>query len=111
MSGHRDQVAPLPFRRRFARCRSQGGLHGVGPLGGFFGLYAVAVELPFSTAIMLRSVAEIARSEGEDLDDIEARLSCVGVVALAAKTKEDNDAELGYLGCSGNTRAGTADPR
>jgi hypothetical protein len=43
---------------------------------------------------MLRSIADIARSEGEDLDDIEARLSCVGVLALGARTKQDNDAEL-----------------
>ena len=68
-----------------------------GAIGGFFGLYALAVELPFSTAIMLRSIAEIARHEGENLDDIEARLSCVSVLALGAKTKEDNDAELGYF--------------
>ena len=72
-------------------------MHGSGALGGFFGLYALAVELPFSTAIMLRSIAQIARSEGEDLDDIEARLSCVSVLALGAKTKEDNDAEVGYF--------------
>lgn len=33
-------------------------------------MYGLPVELPFSTAIMLRSIADIARSEGEDLDDI-----------------------------------------
>lgn len=35
--------------------------------GGAFGLPALAVELPLSTTIMLRSIADIARSEGEDL--------------------------------------------
>ena len=35
--------------------------------GGAFGLPALAIELPVSTTIMLRSIADIARSEGEDL--------------------------------------------
>jgi hypothetical protein len=38
-----------------------------GAAGGTFGLAALPVELPVSTVIMLRSIAEIARSEGEDL--------------------------------------------
>jgi hypothetical protein len=46
-----------------------------------FGMSALAVALPVSTAIMLRSVAEIARQEGENLDDIEVRLACVSVLA------------------------------
>ena len=48
-------------------------------LGCFFAMYALAIELPFSTAIMLRSIAGIARQEGENLDDIDARLACVSV--------------------------------
>src|SRR6476619_4189110 len=36
-----------------------------GAIGGFFGMYGLPVELPVSTAIMLRSIANIARSEGE----------------------------------------------
>ena len=38
-----------------------------GAAGGTFGLAALPVELPVSTTIMLRSIADIARSEGEDL--------------------------------------------
>ena len=68
-----------------------------GALGGFFGMAALAVELPFSTAIMLRSIAEIARQEGENLDDIEARLACVSVLALGSHHKDDDDAEVGYF--------------
>lgn len=75
-----------------------------GALGGFFGMSALAVELPFSTAIMLRSIAEIARSEGEDLENFEARLSCISVLALGARYKGDDNAELGYFG----VRAGLA---
>ena len=40
-----------------------------GGIGGFFGLPALAIELPISTTIMLRSVADIARSEGENIND------------------------------------------
>ena len=36
-----------------------------GGIGGLFGLPALAVELPISTTIMLRSIADIARHEGE----------------------------------------------
>ncbi len=35
--------------------------------GGAFGLATLPIELPISTIIMLRSIADIARSEGEDL--------------------------------------------
>ena len=33
-----------------------------GAVGGFFGLAALAIELPISTGIMLRSIADIARA-------------------------------------------------
>jgi hypothetical protein len=53
-----------------------------GAAGGAFGLAALAVELPVSTTIMLRSVAQIARAEGEDLTKPEAALACIEVFAL-----------------------------
>lgn len=65
--------------------------------GGAFGLPALAVELPISTTIMLRSIADIARSEGEDLNDPEARLQCVQVLALGGKSKSDNGTESAYF--------------
>ena len=65
--------------------------------GGAFGLPALAVELPVSTTIMLRSIADIARSHGEDLNSPEARLQCVQVLALGGRTKSDNGAETGYF--------------
>ena len=53
-----------------------------GAVGGAFGLPALVVELPVSTTIMMRSIADIARAEGEELDTLEARLACVEVFAL-----------------------------
>jgi hypothetical protein len=43
-----------------------------GAVGGGFGLAALPVELPISTIIMLRSIGDVARSEGEDLSDPES---------------------------------------
>lgn len=68
-----------------------------GAAGGAFGLSALAIELPVSTTIMLRSVAEIARGEGEDLRTAEARIECVQVLALGGKSPRDDAAETGYF--------------
>ena len=45
-----------------------------GAVGGSFGLAALPIELPISTVIMLRSIGDIARAEGEDLRDPETAL-------------------------------------
>lgn len=65
-----------------------------GGIGGAFGLASLPVELPLSTAIMLRSIADIARSEGHDLRSVEVKLNCLEVFALGAKG--DSAAESGY---------------
>ncbi|MGA2175125.1 MAG: EcsC family protein [Verrucomicrobiota bacterium] len=56
-----------------------------GGIGGAFGLAALPVELPLSTTIMLRSIADIARSEGHDLSRIEIKLACLEVFAFGGK--------------------------
>lgn len=68
-----------------------------GLLGGAFGLPALLVELPTTTVMMLRSILDIARSEGEDLDDHEARLSSMEVFALGAPTAGEDVAESAYF--------------
>lgn len=68
-----------------------------GAVGGAFGLPALAIELPISTTIMLRSIADIARSEGENLMMPEARLECVQVLALGGRSKSDDGTETGYF--------------
>jgi hypothetical protein len=67
-----------------------------GATGGFFGTPGLVVELPISTIVMLRSIADIARSEGENLKSIESKLACIEVLALGGKSKEDDAAETGY---------------
>ena len=55
-----------------------------GAVGGAFGLATLPVELPLSTTMILRAVADIARTQGEDLGDPEALLACVEVFALGS---------------------------
>jgi hypothetical protein len=68
-----------------------------GAAGGAFGLSALAIELPVSTAIILRSIADIARSEGEDIRTPEAKVECVQVLALGGRSKDDDATEAGYF--------------
>lgn len=65
--------------------------------GGAFGLPALVIELPVSTTIMLRSIADIARSEGEDMCSAESKLACLEVFALGGRTSQDDAAESGYF--------------
>lgn len=67
-----------------------------GGVGGFFGISAIAVELPISTTIMLRSIADIARSEGESISEVEVKLACLEVFALGGASKSDDGTESGY---------------
>ena len=78
------------------------GLHrwlvaGTGAVGGAFGLAGLPIELPVSTIVMLRSIADIARSEGERLHSVEAKLACIEVFALGGRTGLDDASESAYF--------------
>ena len=75
-----------------------------GGIGGFFGLPALTIELPISITIMLRSIADIARSQGEDINRIESKIACIEVFALGGPSTKDDDSESGYFA----VRAGLA---
>jgi hypothetical protein len=69
-----------------------------GAIGGAFGLTALAVELPFSTTVMLRSIADIAASEGENIRYIDTKVACLTVFALGStKDRRDDASESGYF--------------
>jgi hypothetical protein len=65
-------------------------------VGGAFGLVALPIELPTSTMLMLRSIADIARSQGHDVRSIDTRLACLEVLALGGPKKSDDAAESSY---------------
>ena len=67
-----------------------------GGMGGAFGLAAIPVELPLSTTLMLRSIADIARSEGHHIRDLSIKLSCLEVFALGGNNEVDDATESSY---------------
>ena len=72
-----------------------------GAVGGALGLAGLPLELPISTTILLRAIADIARSEGENLDHPEAALACLEVFALGGHGDEEAMLEGGYLALRG----------
>ncbi len=67
-----------------------------GVVSGLFGIPGLAVDLPFTTTAMLRSIAAIARESGEDIRDPDTRRACIEVFMLGGLPGEDNDVELRY---------------
>ena len=67
-----------------------------GAAGGFFGLPGLVVELPVTTTVMLHSIAEIARSQGEDLASPESALACLEVFALGPEGVRGEAIESAY---------------
>jgi hypothetical protein len=68
-----------------------------GAAGGALGLAGLLVELPVSTTLLLRSIADHARAQGEDLSRPEARLQCLTVFAYGTRAQADDRAETGYF--------------
>ena len=69
-----------------------------GAAGGAFGVVAIGIELPISTTLMLRSIADIAAAEGENPRHIDTKLACLTVFALGStKDQRDNATESGYF--------------
>lgn len=70
-----------------------------GAVAGFFGLETLIVELPVTTGIMFRSIADIARAEGESPQDPETLINCMQVFALGSRASDKDDAaETSYYG-------------
>lgn len=67
-----------------------------GGVGGAFGAASLVVELPISTGIILHSVADIARSEGHELNSPATRLACLEVLALGGRSTVRTPAESNY---------------
>jgi hypothetical protein len=68
-----------------------------GAVGGSAGLAGLAVELPISTILMLRSIADHARAQGEDLSLAAARLECLAVFAYGSRSPADDASESAYF--------------
>lgn len=67
-----------------------------GIVGGLFGLTALTIELPVTTAIMLRSIIDIARCKGLNINDMDTKIGCLEVFALGGKSKNDDNSDNAY---------------
>lgn len=68
-----------------------------GAIGGAFGPLSLTIELPVSTTIIMRSITDIARSEGANNRDLQTQLECVQVLAFGGPSSSDDGAEIGYF--------------
>lgn len=67
-----------------------------GAVGGGGGLATTVMELPVTTAFLMRAIAQIAIREGEDLTTDEAKLQCLQVFALGGHAESDDSVDSGY---------------
>jgi hypothetical protein len=82
---------------------------GSGAVGGAVGLWSLPVEIPVSTTLILRSIADIAREEGHDLNRLDVRMACLEVFALGGASSKDNAAESSYWLIRGSLSKAFAD--
>jgi hypothetical protein len=82
---------------------------GSGAIGGAVGLWSLPVEIPISTTLILRSIADIAREEGHDLERLDVRIACLEVFALGGASTRDNAAESSYWLIRGSLSKAFAD--
>jgi hypothetical protein len=67
-----------------------------GAIGGFFGGWGLVAELPVTTTLMMRAVADVARSEGFSLAEPRVQVACIEVFALGGTSRKDDAGESGY---------------
>lgn len=67
-----------------------------GAVGGFFGFAGLLLELPISTTIMMRAVADVARSEGFSVSELPVQVACIEVFALGGSSGKDDAADSAY---------------
>lgn len=67
-----------------------------GAAGGFFGVAGFTADLLISTKFMMRSIMDIARSQGEDVHDPEVQLNCLQVFALSGNSPDDDSLDTSY---------------
>jgi hypothetical protein len=67
-----------------------------GGVSGFAGAPGIAADLPVTTCLMMRSIAEVARAHGEDLASVDTRQACIEVFAFGGPEIGDEDIDVAY---------------
>jgi hypothetical protein len=83
-------------RRRRWRRSSKLIAAATGGASGFAGAPGIAADLPVTTCLMMRSIAEIARAHGEDLAAADTRQACIEVFAFGGPEIGDEDIDVAY---------------
>lgn len=69
----------------------------MGAAGGFGGLPSALVELPATTAVLLRTIQGVAAENGFDTRSESVKFDCIRVFANAGPLDRDDGADLGFL--------------
>ena len=75
---------------------------GSGAAGGFFGSTTgigtaiFVAEMTLTTKFLMRTILDIARSQGEDIYSLEGQLQCLEVFALGGQSSDDDGVETSY---------------
>lgn len=75
---------------------------GSGAVSGFFGsatgigTAVFASEIALTTKFIMRTIMDIARSEGEDVYSLEVQMACLEVFALGGASNDDDGTETSY---------------
>jgi hypothetical protein len=69
----------------------------MGVAGGMGGLPSALVELPVTTAVLLRSIQGVAATHGFDPASESVRFDCIRVFSAAGPLAQDDGADLGFL--------------
>jgi hypothetical protein len=67
-----------------------------GGASGLIGVPGIAADLPVTTCLMMRSIAEIARAHGEDLASPDTRQACIEVFAFGGPEIADADIDIAW---------------
>jgi len=67
-----------------------------GVASGFVGLPGVLFDIPFTTTTILRTIAEVARDSGEDIESEGTKRACLEVLAFGGPSDNDDETEIGY---------------
>lgn len=89
----KDNLNTLPKNKTYKSVVTSSGIG-----FGLFGFIGFIPDLAVTTKFMMRSIMDIARSKGEDLNNIETQLACLEVFALGGKSKEDDGLDTSYYG-------------
>ncbi|MBC7659835.1 MAG: EcsC family protein [Chitinophagaceae bacterium] len=70
------------------------GVAASGAIGGFFGLASLPLELPLSTAMILRGISSVATEWGQDINDPIVQMQCIYVFSLGTSNLGEDSSYL-----------------